>query len=107
MMNAAAFIMPNGTPCLVYDGAVPRVREVEFCRDDHLLTFIWTDPATGEDERMKMEYPLSEHILSSLIKFGIAAIGRMNAERRIEDLHITPVVFTDMMEEQGYRAHGA
>lgn len=94
MMNSAAFILQNGTPCLVYDGAIPRVREVEFCHDDHLLTLIWTNPNTGGDERMKMEYPLAEHILANLLKLGIAAIGRLGADRRVEDLHITPVVFT-------------
>jgi hypothetical protein len=95
MMNTAVFTMQNGTPCLIYDGLIPHVREVEFCRDDHLLTLVWTDPGTGKDGRIKMEYPLSDHILVNLLKLGIAAIGRMSAERTVEDLHIAPVVFTD------------
>jgi hypothetical protein len=93
MMNTAAFTMQNGTPCLIYDGVIPHVREVEFCHDDHLLTLVWTDPGTGQEGRTRMDYPLSEHIVVNLIKLGIAAIGRMSAERRVEDLHITPVVF--------------
>jgi hypothetical protein len=91
-MNTAAFMMQNGTPCLIYDEPIPHVREIEFCHDDHLLTLIFGVEGSAGEGRIRMDYPLSEHIVSNLLKMGIAAIGRMNADRKIEDLHITPVV---------------
>jgi hypothetical protein len=89
MKNAAAFLMPNGTPCFIHDGDFDQVREVRFCRDDHLVSLVWS----GGVERM--EYPLSEHILQNLLRLGIAAVGRMGADRRVQDLHVMPVVCID------------
>ncbi|HEX2874729.1 MAG TPA: hypothetical protein VHP33_25940 [Polyangiaceae bacterium] len=91
---AALFRMSNGTPCLIYDGAIPHVHTVEFCRDDHLLTLVWTDPGSAEDCRLQMEYPVSEECFLALEQFGIVAVGHLKAERSVDDLHIAPVVFT-------------
>ena len=95
MMNTAVLILRDGTPCIVYDGEIPHVRNIEFSKADFLVTLVWIDPKTKQEGRLKMEYPLSQRMLDAFEKYGIIGIGRINAEKKMEDLHMIPVVFTD------------
>jgi hypothetical protein len=90
---ATAFMMQTGVVCLIYDGHIPHVHKLEFCEADHLISLIWTD-SSGNEGRLKMEFPLSSALEESLVNFTVAAIGRMTGPRKVEDLHLVPVEFT-------------
>jgi hypothetical protein len=92
-MNTGVLILRDGTPCIVYDGDIPHVRNIEFDYSDYLVTLVWVDPKTGQEGRMKLEYPLSENMLSAFKKYEIIGIGRITADKKMEDLHMIPVVF--------------
>lgn len=93
MMNTGVLILRDGTPCIVYDGDIPHVRNIEFNYDDYLVTLVWVDPETNEEGRLQLEYPLSENMLAAFKKFEIIGIGRITEDKQMEDLHMIPVVF--------------
>lgn len=95
MMNTGVLILRDGTPCIVYDGDIPHVRNVEFNYDDFLVTLVWVDPKTSQEGRLTLEYPLSEGMLAAFKKYEIIGIGRITADKKMEDLHMIPVVFTN------------
>jgi hypothetical protein len=92
-VNTGILILRDGTPCIIYDGDVPHVRNVEFDYDGYLITLVWVSPETGEEGRLELEYPLSDNMLAGISKYEIIGIGRITPEKKLEDLHMIPVVF--------------
>lgn len=95
-MNTGVLILQDGTPCIVYDEEIPHVRNIEFSYEDYLVTLVWVDPTTGQEGRFQLEYPLSESMLAAFKKYEIIGIGRLTPTKEMMDLHMIPVVFTDV-----------
>lgn len=94
-MNSGIFILSNGTPCIVYDGEIPHVHQVEFHEDGRQLALIWRNPATGGDERLKLAHPVSDAISQTLHRENIVAVARIVVPAKVEGLHVVPIVFVD------------
>ncbi|MFZ5893155.1 MAG: hypothetical protein ACOY0T_19000 [Myxococcota bacterium] len=94
-MNTGVLVLSDGTPCIIHDGDIPSVRNIEVGSDDYRVTLVWVDGQAGADQRMKLPTPLSDEMVARFRKFEIIGIGRITPERKMEDLHMIPVVFRD------------
>ncbi len=118
-MNAGIVILQDGSPCLVYDEALPgEVAHVELSRADHQMTIVYETPAPPEKDdpfgaqrsgiqrlskiarkkgpvraSFKLDYPIEPRFFNLLEKKKLIAIGAV-VNGNLKAVQVVNVVFT-------------
>ncbi len=84
-MNAGIVILRDGTPCIVYDEALPYpVRIVEFSREDYQVTLVYKTPEGAPKEGRKFEFPLDHRFVALLEERKNVAVAKIKNDQLTE-----------------------
>jgi len=87
-MNAGIVILKDGTPCIVYDDKLPfKIKHVEFCRDDFIISLVYDAPGTSKmfaQKALKFPHPLDPPFAKLLEKRGDVGVARVEKGQMVE-----------------------
>jgi len=94
-MNAGIVLLQDGTPCIAYDEKLPYpIKEVEFSREDFLITLVYDVPPGTPPQGRKFEFPLDHPFVKVLEERGLVAVALMNA-KDLTEIKVYSVFFTN------------
>lgn len=93
-MGIGVLVLQDGTPCVVHDEPLPNIASIEYDKNVHMITLVWTDEKTKKVQKRKLEHALDPRIGAVLERVQIAAIGHLTHDGkkdRIETIKFIPV----------------
>jgi hypothetical protein len=95
-INAGIIVLKDGSPCIVYDGALPHpIKHVEFCRDDFQLSLIYQLPSDKmPKDGFKFDFPLDQKFVTLLDQKKQCAAAFVKDQQMVE-IKMYNVVFVD------------
>lgn len=92
-MNAGIVNLEDGTPCIVYDEALPyAISHVEFNEENYQISLIYKMPGSSPKQGREFAFPLDLPFVELLRERGDVAVAFMKGKQVI-DLNIYSVKF--------------
>jgi len=93
-MNAGIVSLQDGTPCIVYDEALPYLIDyVEFNEENHQITLVYIlPPGVKGKQGMEFPYPLDSDFLEVLRDRGDVAVAFVK-NKQLSDITLFSVKF--------------
>ncbi len=95
-LNVGIITLKDGSPCIVYDEALPHpIKHVEFCRDDFQVSLIYQLPDDkAPPQGIKFDFPLDQKFVDLFEKKKMCAVGFVKDQQLIE-IKAYNVIFTN------------
>ena len=95
-LNVGIVTLKDGSPCIVYDQALPHpIKHVEFCRDDFQISLVYRlADAAAPPQGVKFDFPLDQQFAALLEKKKTCAVAFVK-DSQVSEIKMYNVVFTN------------